>query len=122
MAFAAYDAYLKRFTVQQEGTWIRRVVDVDRAELDFLNVRFLIAEPDAKFGGKWRLLYRGDDGTLFENEQFKPRFAVARDVREVAPGEFVMRVDGPAEVVSSEPEGAGWRLEIDGRIELGDEV
>jgi hypothetical protein len=122
MAFEAYDAYLRRFTLQEPGTWVRRVQDVDRPELDFLNVRFLIAEPDAAVGGKWRLLYRGPDGTLYENSQARPRFfargaAEVTEIRETAPGEFSMRVAarGPAEIVSSEVAAPGRRVEIGGR-------
>ena len=115
MAFAAYDAYLRRFTTQQEGTRVRRVVDVDRPELDFLNVRFLIAEPDATASEKWKLIYRGKDGALFENTRFEGRFTPASDIREVTAGDFTMRVHGPAHVVSSEPAGPGWKLSINGR-------
>jgi hypothetical protein len=119
MAFAAYDAFLQWFTVQQEGTWVRRVVDVERPEIDFLNVRFLIAEPDATFGEKWQLVYRGKDGALFANRQALPRFfgAEIRDLREAGPGEFTMLVTAreATEVRSSEPFGPGWRVEAGGR-------
>jgi hypothetical protein len=40
MAFESYDAYLQRFTVQEPGTWVRRVIDPERPELDFLNCDF----------------------------------------------------------------------------------
>jgi hypothetical protein len=121
MAYAAYDAFLRRFTVQQEGTWVRRVVDVERPELDFLNVRFLLAEPDAAIGGKWRELYRGRDGVLFENAMVRPRFfgkgAEVREIREEGAGAFSMRVRAAAggEVASSEPFGPGWRVAVGGR-------
>jgi hypothetical protein len=119
MAFAAYDAFLWQFTVQLEGTWVRRVVDVERPQLDFLNVRFLIAEPDATVGEKWRLLYRGKDGTLFENRQTLPRFygAEIRELREVGASEFTMHITarGPTEVRSSEPFGPGWTVEASGQ-------
>jgi len=115
MAFAGYEAFLRAFTVQETGTWVRRVVDVERPELDFLNVRFLLAEPNAAFGGKWRLLYRGKDGTLFENSQVQPRFVGAANVEEVGPAEYRMSATGPLEVVSSESAGPGWLLEIDGQ-------
>jgi hypothetical protein len=117
MAYAAYDAFLRRFTVQQEGTWVRRVVDVERPELDFLNVRFLVAEPDASVGGKWRLLYRGLDGTLFENTRVQPRFSGVEEMRQVRAGELTMRIRTPvpAEVRSSEPFDRGWRVDVGGR-------
>jgi hypothetical protein len=117
MAFAAYDEFLRRFTVQEQGTWVRRVVDVDRPELDFLNVRFLIAEPDASVGGKWRQLYRGTDGTLFENTRVQSRFSGVEELRQVRAGELTMRIRTPVpmEVRSSEPFDRGWRVDVGGR-------
>src|SRR5712692_10316421 len=106
MAFESYDAYLQRFTVQEPGTWVRRVVDPERPELDFLNVRFLLVEPAVRLGGKWREAYRGADGALYENTTALPRFfsgtAEVADLRQSAPGEFSMRVKGPGLVISSE--------------------
>ena len=107
MALASYAAFLGRFTVQDPSTDVRRVIDVDRPELDFLGVRFLIAEPDAAVSPKWRLLYRGADGALYENPFARRRFFGA--VREIR-GEFTLTVDAPegARIDSSEPFAAGW--------------
>src|SRR5437762_11528242 len=117
MEFASYDVFLRGFTVQQEGTWVRRVVDADRPELDFLNVRFCIDTPDAVLGGKWRLLYRGNDATLFENTRVMPRFftrgnAEIVDLRATGPRGYVMRIaaHAPALIESSVPNGPGWSV------------
>lgn len=121
MAFADYDRFLQRFTVAETGSWVRRIVDTNRPELDFLNVRFLLGEPDARPGGRWQLIYRGPDGTLWENPTALPRFfshaAEVRNLRNPTPGEFTMTVVAahPALVESSEPLGPGRRVYIGGR-------
>jgi hypothetical protein len=54
--------------------YYKRIRDVDAPALDFLNVRFLVADPGrAAPSEKWRLLYSGADGTLFENARVLPR-------------------------------------------------
>jgi hypothetical protein len=122
MAFADYDRFLQRFTIAEAGSWVRRIVDANRPELDFLNVRFLLAEPDALPGGRWRLIYQGVDGTLWENPAVLPRFfaraADVRNVRSTAPGEFAMTVVSPRPtlVESSEPLGPGRRVYVRGRL------
>ena len=121
MAFADYDRFLQRFTIAESGSWVRRIIDANRPELDFLNVRFLIAEPDGMPGGRWRLIYRGSDGTLWENPAALPRFfaraASVRNLRNTAPAEFTMTVVSPAPtlVESSEPLGPGRRVYVNGR-------
>jgi hypothetical protein len=120
MAFADYDRFLQRFTVAETGSWVRRIVDANRPELEFLNVRFLLGEPDANPGGRWQRIYRGPDGTLWENPAVLPRFfardAEVRNLRNNAPGEFTMTIGAshPALIESSEPLGPGRRVYIDG--------
>ncbi len=125
MAFADYDRFLQRFTIAESGSWVRRIIDANRPELDFLNVRFLIAEPDGKPGGRWRLIYSGSDGTLWENPAALPRFfaraASVRNLRNPAPAEFTMTVVSSALtlVESSEPLGPGRRVYVNGhRVSL----
>jgi hypothetical protein len=120
MAFADYDRFLQRFTVAETGSWVRRIVDANRPELEFLNVRFLLGEPDANPGGRWKLIYRGPDGTLWENPAVLPRFfardAEVRNLRNTAPAEFTMTVvaSHPAIIESSEPLGPGRRVYVGG--------
>ncbi len=125
MAFADYDRFLQRFTIAESGSWVRRIIDANRPELDFLNVRFLIAEPDGMPGGRWRLIYSGSDGTLWENPTSLPRFfaraASVRNIRNPAPAEFTMTVvsSAPTLVESSEPLGPGRRVYVNGhRVSL----
>jgi hypothetical protein len=121
MAFAAYDRYLQRFTISETGSWVRRIVDASRPELAFLNVRFLLADPVSSPGGNWRLIYRGVDGTLWENPAALPRFfsttADVRNLRGTGPGEFAMTIVSPrpARIQSSEPVGPGRRVYVRGR-------
>ncbi|HEX3069258.1 MAG TPA: hypothetical protein VHX14_11870 [Thermoanaerobaculia bacterium] len=99
MAFATYDSYLRRFTAPELG-WLPLIKDASRPELNFLNVRFLFGEPDSSPGGAWRLLYRGADGTLWENPAVLPRFFArgtdVRNLRNNAPGEFAMTIVAPS--------------------------
>lgn len=119
MAFASYDRYLRRFTAPELG-WLPLIKDANRPELNFLNVRFLFGEPDSSPGGVWRLLYRGVDGTLWENPAVLPRFFAAgaevRDLRSGAPGEFAMTVVAPSPTLieSSEVLAPGRRVYVGG--------
>lgn len=48
--------------------YFKHVADVDCAALDFVNVRFLVAAPGrGEPGQRWRRVYAGKDGTVFEN-------------------------------------------------------
>jgi len=124
MALATYDHFLRRFTSPDLG-WLPLIGDATRPELAFLNVRFLLAEPDASPGGVWRLLFRGVDGSLWENPDAMPRFfgrgADVRNLRNDAPGEFAMTVvaTSPALIESSEALAPGRRVYVDGhRVRL----
>jgi len=122
MGFDSYDRYLGRFTTLDGPEIARRVDDPGRPELDFLNVRFLLSDPGVVPGGRWREIYRGADGVLFENGSVLPRFfsrtARVEGIREQRPGEFVMRVSAPASatVVSSEVAAPGRTVRVNGRI------
>jgi hypothetical protein len=120
MALASYDRVLRRFTSPELG-WLPLIADANRPELNFLNVRFLFAEPDALPGGVWRRLYRGADGSLWENAAALPRFfargAEVLKLRSDAPGELSMTVVAPSRVLieSSEVLAPGRRVYVAGR-------
>jgi hypothetical protein len=69
----------------------------------------------------WRLLFRGADGSLWENPAAMPRFfargAEVRNLRSDAPGEFAMTVVAmsPALIESSEVLAPGRRVYVAGR-------
>src|SRR5262249_43356814 len=75
----------------------------------------------AVVGGRWREVYRGADGVLYENSAARPRFfsdaATVESIREAAPAEFTMRVNARAgaTVLSSEGMGPGRRGVGNGR-------
>jgi hypothetical protein len=89
--------------------------------LDLLNVRFLLTEPRSRLSEKWKRLYTGPDGELYENPAVQPRFfgpaGVAVSSREDRPGRYTVRVQSPARVLisSSVPAMPGWRLRQNGR-------
>jgi hypothetical protein len=113
---------LASYTRVLEGTGeidaeVIRVLRPDHPLLDFLGVRYLLAEPEAAFGGKWRLVYRGADGALFENSQAKPRFFAPEAAVEVAQrstADFALRIQArrAVTVLSSEPAAAGWEVRV----------
>jgi hypothetical protein len=56
------------------SAYFKHVRDVNCALLDFLNVKYLVAAPHRETPGpKWRLVYSGEDGTVFENGHVLPR-------------------------------------------------
>jgi hypothetical protein len=120
MALVSYDRFLRRFTSPDLG-WLPLIGNANRPEVNFMNVQFLFAEPDAVPGGVWHLLYHGADGSLWENPAAMPRFfarvAEVRNLRSDAPGEFAMTVvaSSPTLVESSEVLAPGRRVYVAGR-------
>jgi hypothetical membrane protein len=74
MAWAPYVDFFRAIQVPDETLDVRRVVAVDEPALDFLNVHFLLTEPDRQVGDSWHLVYAGADGNLYRNAQAVPRF------------------------------------------------
>jgi len=119
MAFGWYVEALKPVTLENQNFDVLRIGDVDHELIDFLNVRFLLAEPGATFGPKWKLIYSGADGTLFENLQARGRFTSADgavSVREDSPVSYTLTIDASRQglVESSAPMAAGWVVRVDG--------
>ena len=56
--------------------------DIDSPVLDFLNVRYLAVDPnvDVADRARYRLVYEGPDGRIFENTSVLPRFYAPRNV------------------------------------------
>ena len=56
--------------------------DLDNHVLDYLNVRYLVTDPGLTIGdpGRWRSVYEGPDGKIFENRDVLPRFYAPRNV------------------------------------------
>ena len=69
-----YVAFLDAACGYPPRDYIKFVGDVNCPALDFLNARFLLARSDREAPGpKWRQVYRGSDGRVFENRNVLPR-------------------------------------------------
>ncbi len=75
-----YMAFLDATCGYPYGDYFKMLQSLDAPALDFLNVRYALAEPRATSPGpRWREVYSGSDGTVFENTRALPRaFAPGR--------------------------------------------
>jgi len=120
MAWAPYIEFFRSIQVPGQSTDVARVVDVNHPAVRFLNVHFLLAEPNSSFGPPWRLVYRGKDGDLYRNEQPLSRFFPADGalsglwLREINPQRFRMAIDAPKPllIASSQPAAPGWIVKV----------
>lgn len=107
----------------QASVGLRLFPDPNEPILDALNVRFLMAEPGIEVAEKWRRIYSGPDGNLFENTSWLPRFYSAGSPQTriatwmTRPTRFRLRIDAPARtlVASSQPAMRWWRVLINGK-------
>ncbi len=73
--------------------YFKSIRDLDAPALNFLNVRYLVTAPGSESPGqRWRLVYDGADGRVFENSAALERAFVPDAVRRVASG---ARADAP---------------------------
>jgi Bacterial membrane protein YfhO len=81
-----YLDFLDRTCGYRSDVYFKTLGNLQASALDFLNVRFLLAQPGTEAPGpRWRPVYEGADGLVFENAAVLPRaFAPAR-VRRVEP-------------------------------------
>jgi Bacterial membrane protein YfhO len=64
--------------------YFKQIRNVDSPALDFLNVRYLVAGPDRTASSeKWKRVYSGPDGTVFENASPLPRVFAPETIRVV---------------------------------------
>ena len=117
MSYDAYTELLKPIVIDDRSIDFDRIVDVNHPLLDRLNVRYLLTEPGHEPGGRWRPVYRGADGSLFENPSVLQRFYVSEGDGDVAigqrgPGRFLVRVRArtPVAIASSMVAGPGWKV------------
>ncbi len=67
------------------GSYFKSITDPDASVLDFLNARFLVAAPGhVPSPERWRPVYGGADGGVFESPTVLPRAFVPATVRLVA--------------------------------------
>jgi membrane protein YfhO len=68
--------WLDRACGYDPAAFFKHVSNLDCAGLDFANVKYLVAAPGrAAPGAKWRPVYSGADGTVFENGNVRPRIS-----------------------------------------------
>lgn len=88
--------------------------------LDALNVKWLVTDPGVNVGARWKLLYDGKDGRIYENPTVKPRFVADTgrvDIVRAANNEYELRVDVPHEttIKASITFWPGWRVKHNGK-------
>jgi hypothetical protein len=75
MQWGDYGRFLRTAAVRD--AWIedvKRIADASHPIIDFLNVRYLLAEPGMRPGATWTQVYSGADGDLYRNDEYMPRF------------------------------------------------
>ncbi|HJQ39421.1 MAG TPA: YfhO family protein [Thermoanaerobaculia bacterium] len=91
--------------------------DPDSALLDSLNVRWLLTEPRVELA-RYRLVYDGADGRVYENPRALPRFYGGTTTITAWRGDaYDLRVDAPhpTQIASSIAFWPGWRILYNGR-------
>ncbi|HLN79790.1 MAG TPA: hypothetical protein VK392_01225, partial [Thermoanaerobaculia bacterium] len=69
-----YVEWLDRACGYDPAAYFKNVANVDCTALDFLNVKYLVAARGrAAPGPRWKLVYSGEDGAVFENASARPR-------------------------------------------------
>jgi hypothetical protein len=66
--------------------YFKAIANLNSPALDFLNVRYLVTPPGRSAPGpKWKLVYAGSDGTVFENSDALPRLFTPPTIEFVSP-------------------------------------
>jgi hypothetical protein len=132
-----YMRFLDRTCGYPYDTYFKTLTNPDASALDFLNVRYVLAAAgSAAPGPRWREVYAGPDGTVFENGGVLARAFAPRRIRRVPapprgpwPVLEAARAFGPAfdEVTAATDwADAAWVLEDgggeipNGAVEIGD--
>jgi hypothetical protein len=79
-----YMRFLDRTCGYPYDTYFKTLTRIDASALDFLNVRYVLAEAgSAAPGPRWREVYAGADATVFENGRVLARAFAPRRIRRV---------------------------------------
>lgn len=116
MATSRYARTLGAAMPYTTGEYYWKFTDANAPMIDALNVKWLVTDPGVALAGKWKLLYDGLDGRIYENGTVRPRFEGAQIVR--AEGdEYELRVDAPHQtmVKASLAYWPGWRVTHNGK-------
>jgi len=119
MEWSEYAKFFRAVELPDASIDVKRIADPEQPLLDRMNVRYLLTPPGAAVGPKWRRIYAGVDGELYENatvfERFYADAKVAVTMRD--PMRFDLDVVAPAATTirSSQPAMPGWSVRVDGR-------
>ena len=82
MAYGRYLGLLRLLTNYETNEYFAKWQNVATPLLNYLNVRYLVGDFrfDPKDPGRYRRVYAGRDGRIFENLDVKPRFYAAHDI------------------------------------------
>lgn len=82
MAFGRYLGVLRLLTNYETNEYFAKWKNVETPLLNYLNVRYVIGDSglDPADTQRYRLVYDGRDGRIFENRDVKPRFFAAHDI------------------------------------------
>lgn len=121
MEWGEYARFFRQLEMPDASIDVKRVANVDQPLIDQLNIRYVLTEPGVALSAKWRRVYSGRDGELFENTRVLPRFfafggAARVRVRRDGPARFTLTVDAaePTFIGSSQPAIPGWHVRIGG--------
>ena len=82
---ADYVAFLDATCGYSRADYFKHIRDPDASVFNFLNVRYMISAPDGRSpGARWKTVYAGKDGNVYENAAVLPRAFVPERVRLVA--------------------------------------
>jgi hypothetical protein len=115
MALASYARFFKQLAVDDAGSDVMRVQNVDHPGLSFLGVRFLLTDPSLTPSPQWQLRYEGPDGRLYESTNWQRRFfgdATIGAITQHSPTHLTVDVDAPRETLiqSTQVFAPGWRV------------
>ncbi len=118
MALSSYSQFFERIAVQDTSD-VRRIQDLDRPELAFLGVRFLLTDPAVTPSPSWLLRYEGPDGKLFEAARWNRHFfgdARIGTIAQKSPARLEFDIDAAkrTRIESSQVFAPGWRVTVDG--------
>jgi hypothetical protein len=82
MAFGNYLGFLRVLVGYNTSDYFAKWNDTDTRVLDLLNVKYVITDPkyELKDVERYRLLYDGKDGRIYENHDVLPRFFAVQNV------------------------------------------
>lgn len=81
MSNGRYLGMLRVLTGYETDDYFAHWLNHDTTLLDYLNVRYVMTEPDKELPeGRYRKMYEGKDGRVYENTAVLPRFFAARNV------------------------------------------